>query len=288
MRVTITVMTAIAAAVVAGCGSSDEPTTAEPDPVDQAAREAAAAAERIEATTTPEPPPDRDGDGVPDATDDYPDDPKRSKAPQVTLNCWRFDDHPDTDRVAIIAGDFTDAWDGEYDMCDDATRNSTPLSEVEQEALETAGYDDQETSTLYSVCAAFDPYITRATGAYAEGRIVVSPEEADEIDGALVLCPDHPLADEMAAEVERGHVDAELEESGRLFYAGTFLVGEEIQPGTYVIEGSIDDCYWERQDRNGGIIDNQFILSARRVEVTIRSTDYAFHSEGCGQWRPAD
>jgi hypothetical protein len=36
----------------------------------------------------------------------------------------------------------------------------------------------------------------------------------------------------------------------------------------------------------GEIIDNNFIDGrGRRVEVTIRPSDYAFHSEGSGQWR---
>jgi len=34
------------------------------------------------------------------------------------------------------------------------------------------------------------------------------------------------------------------------------------------------------------VIDNAFVNSARRVEVTIRSSDYAFHAQRCGQWRP--
>jgi hypothetical protein len=68
---------------------------------------------------------------------------------------------------------------------------------------------------------------------------------------------------------------------------GTHLVGDEIQPGTYYIEGDIENCYWERQDSRGNIIDNYFTLGARRVEVTIRPSDYVFLSDGCaGPWRP--
>ena len=92
---------------------------------------------------------------------------------------------------------------------------------------------------------------------------------------------------ELKATIERGQADADLEASGELFGSGTYLVGDEIEPGTYVAEGTIEGCHWERQDRAGEIIDNNFIDGrGRRVEVTIRPSDYAFHSEGCGQWRP--
>lgn len=52
-------------------------------------------------------------------------------------------------------------------------------------------------------------------------------------------------------------------------------------------EGEIRDCYWERQNSAGGILDKNFHLGARRVEVTSASSDYAFHSQGCsGPRRP--
>jgi hypothetical protein len=85
--------------------------------------------------------------------------------------------------------------------------------------------------------------------------------------------------------IQRGSRDVELEQQGRLFSTGTFLVSKEIKAGTYVTT-DVKGCYWERQDRNGGIIDNDFVISARRIQVTIRSSDYAFHSESCGTWKP--
>jgi len=72
-----------------------------------------------------------------------------------------------------------------------------------------------------------------------------------------------------------------------MFSSGAFQVGTEIQPGTYAVEGEINDCYWERLDRNGEIIDNNFVNAAKRVQVTIRKSDYSFNSERCGQWKPA-
>ena len=76
-----------------------------------------------------------------------------------------------------------------------------------------------------------------------------------------------------------------LYKSGRQFDDGLYRVGKDIKPGTYYTT-DVDGCYWERQNRNGGTIDNGFVISAKRVQVTIRSGDYAFMSEDCGTWKP--
>ena len=47
-----------------------------------------------------------------------------------------------------------------------------------------------------------------------------------------------------------------------------------------------DGCYWERLDRAGNIIDNNFVSAGLRVEVNILASDFSFHSEDCGMWRP--
>ena len=149
---------------------------------------------------------------------------------------------------------------------------------VEQQAFEASGYDDPASIiTLYGICAEVDP-----TDVYTSGEHSASPEQISELTGVLTLCPGHPLAAELRANIERGQVEADFEASGQLIGSGTYLVGDEIQPGTYYVEGEIEDCYWERQDGAGEIIDNNFVNSARRVEVTIRFSDYACHSEGCG------
>jgi hypothetical protein len=105
-----------------------------------------------------------------------------------------------------------------------------------------------------------------------------------EINAALVLCPGHPQASAWRQAVQRGKVNADHRTAGKRFGAGTFLVGKEIVPGTYFVEGDINGCYWERQNRSGQVIENNFIIAARRVQVSIKSTDYAFHSERCGEW----
>lgn len=277
MRTTwIAALVAVVAVVLAGC-SDDEPTavdTATPittTPVTESP------------TPTRTPRPDSDGDGIPDVSDDFPDDPERWQAAEVRLECY-LDDSVDTEETfTVVEVDFSEVWPATPYSCD-ATRSSAQPNDVEQDAFEASGYDNRDSiTTLYEMCAEVDPEDT-----YASGEHTASEEQILEITGMLTLCPDHPLADEISATAERGRVDIELEEAGLLIFGGTHLVEEEIQPGTYVIEGEIENCYWERQDSAGNIIDNNFILSARRVEVMIRASDYAFHTEGCGRWRPAD
>jgi hypothetical protein len=248
----------------------------------------ATAREPAALTSTPSPtrstpPPDRDNDGIPDSSDEYLDDASNTPAPEVTLTCY-LDDTFTSKQAFLIRGDepnFSTPWLHTPYSCE-ATRNGVPLTAVEQQAFEASGYDDPtHITTLYGICAAVDP-----TDTYTSGEHAASPEQIPELTGVLTLCPGHPLAAEFRATIERGQAEADLEASGQLIGPGTYLVGDEIQPGTYYVEGEIEGCYWERQDSAGEIIDNDFVNSARRVEVTIRSSDYAFHSEGCGQWRP--
>ena len=63
------------------------------------------------------------------------------------------------------------------------------------------------------------------------------------------------------------------------FRDGQYLVGRDIQPGTYRAAAGGDVCYWERQDESGDLIDNGFGTVA-----TIRSSDFSFQSNRCGSW----
>lgn len=69
------------------------------------------------------------------------------------------------------------------------------------------------------------------------------------------------------------------------FGDGTFVVGEDIVPGTYANAGA-SGCYWERMSGFGGTLDetiaNEF--TDFRQLVTIRETDIGFTSDGCGTW----
>lgn len=71
------------------------------------------------------------------------------------------------------------------------------------------------------------------------------------------------------------------------FGNGTFLVGTDIQPGTYRSDAP-SGCYWERlsglSGEFGDIIANHFSDSAGQVLVDIGPNDVAFVSQNCGTW----
>ncbi|MGA5868414.1 hypothetical protein [Streptomyces cinereoruber] len=101
--------------------------------------------------------------------------------------------------------------------------------------------------------------------------------------GVPKLCPKWATAVKQAAS---GKYD-------RWYGSGTYLVsskdvaGEQtIPPGTYRAVGQMENCYWERTSESGEIIDNNFATSARKITVTIRSSDGQFTSEGCEVWKP--
>ncbi|WP_338887828.1 hypothetical protein [Rhodococcus sovatensis] len=75
------------------------------------------------------------------------------------------------------------------------------------------------------------------------------------------------------------------------FGNGTWAVGSDIAPGTYVSAGSTDEygCYWERASSFYGdfdsIIANDFVSpESGQAVVTIKSTDVAFIPDYCGTW----
>ncbi|WP_377454568.1 hypothetical protein [Rhodococcoides fascians] len=68
------------------------------------------------------------------------------------------------------------------------------------------------------------------------------------------------------------------------FADGKYIVGEDIAAGTYTIASRVADCYWERSDSQGNIIDNNFISISPSVSVTIADSDAGFTSNGCGTW----
>ncbi|MCM0673887.1 hypothetical protein NCC78_04085 [Micromonospora phytophila] len=278
-RAGLLLLTAVlATGVLTGCGNDPQTTNSAP-------RASASLTSSTSPSPTASPPPvDRDGDGLADGVDAYPDDAKNT--PQqvpITVAC-NTGEAWDSELPVTPGGDgrpdFSQVWPAKPTSCE-IEGAITIVSPTEKAAYKASGYDDQDVSTLYEICAAVDP-----DDGYAEAGFAASADQIREINAALMLCPKHPYAKTWREAVKRGQVDVDLEADGRLFGPGTFRIGKEIKPGTYVTT-DVDGCYWERQNRSGDIIDNYFTNSALRVQVTIRSSDYAFSSRGCGEWRPA-
>ena len=75
---------------------------------------------------------------------------------------------------------------------------------------------------------------------------------------------------------------------------GTYVVGKDIEPGTYRTDGPqgglVTNCYWARLSSTSGdlrdIIANGNTMG--RTTVTIAPTDKAFTTTGCNRWTKAD
>lgn len=97
-----------------------------------------------------------------------------------------------------------------------------------------------------------------------------------------VLCPEQTDA---IVDAKTGNFERQFPTA---FVNGKYLVGDRIQPGTYTISETVSDCYWERSDAQGNIIDNNFISIAPSVTVTILESDAGFTSKNCGEWKLAE
>jgi len=182
---------------------------------------------------------------------------------------------------------YTEAWVTEFDDCSglhvggDATQiqsdaaavaNETALSEMSNR--DVLGYLE----TLYAMCG--------QTGLESYDYLVaddpVREGQMREFQAMMMLCPEHPDAKEINSRIKA--VEAIIGKPRTIFGNGTWKVGKEFAPGTYVSKNNDEGCYWERLDRKGNIIDNNF-SNGSRMEVTINSSDYEFRRESCSKWK---
>lgn len=68
---------------------------------------------------------------------------------------------------------------------------------------------------------------------------------------------------------------------------GVYMVGSDVEPGTYTTQPGSWGCYWARLSGTSGefqdIITNGFVDDGQAL-VTIAETDVAFETSGCGVW----
>jgi hypothetical protein len=181
---------------------------------------------------------------------------------------------------------------GDYEYGDDAGADLSEydLTKVEQKVVEphivANEYMDwterDALEDLYANCATEEMgYSYSSSG--TDFSIDVE-EEGKAFALTKQLCPKHPNLKEVQKVVDEETGKADQREAGTRFEDGTYRVGEEVQPGTYVSTTLEDGCYWERTNAAGDIIDNNFINSGLRAEVFIGTSDYSFHADRCGEW----
>ncbi|MDV8004043.1 hypothetical protein [Rhodococcus sp. IEGM 1318] len=95
-----------------------------------------------------------------------------------------------------------------------------------------------------------------------------------------ILCPDQqPLL----AEALSGNAVMTRFIDGKYIVSQGGSAQRSVMPGTYST-GPVSDCYWERADSQGNIIDNNMVSISQSITVTIAESDGAFTSKKCGPW----
>lgn len=96
---------------------------------------------------------------------------------------------------------------------------------------------------------------------------------------------------EAATAAEAGApADSTAGDTATSFGGGTWMVGADIQPGTYrtTVPGGSYNCYWERlggfSGDIGDLLANDNSDAGEQVIVEIQSSDVGFSSSGCGTW----
>lgn len=98
---------------------------------------------------------------------------------------------------------------------------------------------------------------------------------------------EHLQADEAAVRVYCPEFAAALDIVSSGFHDGKHIVGQDVPAGTYRTYSGVSNCYWERNDGSGDLIDNDFVTSAHNgLTVTVYNGE-GFVSERCGLWVPA-
>lgn len=204
--------------------------------------------------------------------------PKPTQTPEpyaFAIECWG------DDYKRIKFSDYRAVWASSAALigCDDAGMSGKFLTDQQTAAL-TAAYGHQNVSslgTLYAICASIHFSSYGKLPSYSNAQI-------PEVQAALSLCPDQPAASDIQAKLDASTQIEADRVAGTRFGGGIRQVGVNLQPGTYVSEGSITNCYWEKLDSAGNIIENNFLGSALRVEVYIDPSDFSFSSSSCGEW----
>lgn len=119
------------------------------------------------------------------------------------------------------------------------------------------------------------------------GKVTTDGDEDGERIKAMIpfMCPDQQSKIDSALS---GNSRQESFTDGNYTVSASYTAGQystsTVQPGVWKTRSSVTNCYWERGDGNGNIIDNNFVTFSPELTVTILETDVSFVSNGCGQW----
>jgi hypothetical protein len=180
--------------------------------------------------------------------------------------------------------DFSDAWDASGYFCDvievggSQQEIVSPAGDREATALRASGYADDDISSLFAICADVNPGED-----YLKPGYEMTGEQVSELIGALVLCPDQPLAGSWRRLIQREDPPAAAD---GVVGDGPHRVGGLVKTGTWTAVEQ-DGCYWERQSAAATVLESGYVAPGARATVTVRAGDALFLSAGCGEWKRA-
>lgn len=124
-------------------------------------------------------------------------------------------------------------------------------------------------------------------GGGQQGAETPNPSPSGDASESQEASPEQapPEQSESASSGDSGSSSGGGPDQGTIPGDGTFIVGEDIQPGTYESEGS-DFCYWERLSGTSGTLDD-IITNGNPTgptTITISPSDAAFGTQGCSEW----
>lgn len=123
--------------------------------------------------------------------------------------------------------------------------------------------------------------LTREGGAW---RVVVRDEQASAFAAAGSGAAQYEEPEPQPAP-EEPEPQYEEPSAGDIPGDGTFLVGEDIDPGTYRTDGG-EFCYWARLSDTSGELESIITNGSAQgpTTVTVSASDAAFETSGCSDW----
>jgi hypothetical protein len=166
-----------------------------------------------------------------------------------------------------------------------STAPPTTLPPITPEELALALSEPARSWLLAPSAPSYDTLAAAAGTVLESGRRLPAHPDGgvEETETRLKTLQTYPGEDFFAA-IAIDRLSVFLVDLPAIVTGGSHVVGQTIQPGTYRTLGPVEDCYWETLDPAGEINDNNFVLAAPQVIMTVRSSDFAVNVERCGMW----
>ena len=213
--------------------------------------------------------------------------PTSTPGATVTIECYDVDkDETYVFEITDLASpqrELAKAWPHKFVYDCEATRTTGPLTALEQKALAASRFPRKDLAALYEACAENDP-----DDVYAEKGFTLSKEQVPELRRLADQCapsiptrkPSEPryVALRRSGELERSWPHLRRWDLPRRQRDQARVVRDHREDRELLLGAPGTQWHDHRQ---------QLPPERPQVEVNIRSTDYAFSSEGCGTWRPS-